>query len=156
MTKAHGGVLFLDEIGELPNEQLNKLLKVLEYRRVMLESSYYSRSNKKIPPYIHDIFRNGLPADFRLVGATTRKPEEIPEAVRSRCVEVFFDPLTRRDIVKIVSDAAQRGGVALDNGVREVIADYADSGRTAVKILQSAANTAWMEGRPVVSVEAVS
>ena len=153
VTKAHGGVLFLDEIGELPNEQLNKLLKVLEDRRVMLESSYYSRSNKKIPPYIHDIFRNGLPADFRLVGATTRKPEEIPEAVRSRCVEVFFDPLTRWDIVKIVSDAAQRGGVALDNGVREVIADYANSGRTAVKILQSAANTAWMEGRPVVSVE---
>ena len=32
----------------------------------------------KIPTYIHDVFKNGIPADFRLIGATTRKPEEIP------------------------------------------------------------------------------
>ena len=38
VTKAHGGVLFLDEIGELHPVQMNKLLKVLEDRRVMLES----------------------------------------------------------------------------------------------------------------------
>lgn len=153
VTKAHGGILFLDEIGELPTEQLNRLLKVLEDRRVMLESSYYSRSNKKIPTYIRDIFENGLPADFRLIGATTRKPEEIPEAVRSRCVEVFFNPLTRQDMVRIISEAAARSAIAVANGVRELIADYSDSGRTAVKILQSAANTAAMEGRPCISLE---
>ena len=33
VTKAHGGVLFLDEIGELHPIQMNKLLKVLEDRR---------------------------------------------------------------------------------------------------------------------------
>ena len=119
----------------------------------MLESSYYSRSNRKIPTYIRDIFENGLPADFRLIGATTRKPEEIPEAVRSRCVEVFFNPLTRQDMVRIISDAAARSAIAVANGVRELIADYSDSGRTAVKILQSAANAAAMEGRPCVSLE---
>ena len=34
VTKAHGGVLFLDEIGELHPTQMNKLLKVLEDRKV--------------------------------------------------------------------------------------------------------------------------
>ena len=152
VTKAHGGILFLDEIGELPNEQINKLLKVLEDRRVILESSYYSSGNRKIPVYIRDIFDNGLPADFRLIGATTRKPEEIPDAVRSRCIEVYFNPLSRADIVRIITEAALRCGAAIDNGVREIIADYASNGRDAVKLLQSAVNVAVMEGRPVVSV----
>jgi Lon-like ATP-dependent protease len=40
VSKAHGGVLFIDEIGELHSIQINKLLKVLEDRKVMLESSY--------------------------------------------------------------------------------------------------------------------
>ncbi|MGN1116081.1 MAG: ATP-binding protein [Candidatus Ornithomonoglobus sp.] len=152
VTKAHGGILFLDEIGELPNEQINKLLKVLEDRRVILESSYYSRRNRKIPAYIHDIFENGMPADFRLIGATTRKPQDIPEAIRSRCVEIYFSALSRADIVKIITEAALRCGVAMENGVRETIADYAQNGRDAVKLLQSAANLARMEGRPVISV----
>jgi len=34
VTKAHGGVLFIDEIGELHPIQINKLLKVLEDRKV--------------------------------------------------------------------------------------------------------------------------
>ena len=42
VTKAHGGVLFIDEIGELHPIELNKLLKVLEDRKVFLDSSYYS------------------------------------------------------------------------------------------------------------------
>ncbi len=152
VTKAHGGILFLDEIGELPNEQINKLLKVLEDRRVMLESSYYSRSNRKIPTYIHDVFTNGLPADFRLIGATTRKPEDIPEAIRSRCVEIFFNPLSRTDVIRIVADAALRCGTPIENGVKELIADRVTNGRDAVKLLRSAANLARMEGRPVVSL----
>src|SRR5659263_16991 len=78
VTKAHGGILFIDEIGELPSIQINKLLKVLEDRKVFFESSYYCPDDKNIPRHIHDIFQNGLPADFRLVGATTRMTEDIP------------------------------------------------------------------------------
>lgn len=152
VTRAHGGVLFLDEIGELPNEQINKLLKVLEDRRVHLESSYYSSQNKKIPAYIRDVFENGLPADFRLIGATTAEPEKIPEAIRSRCVEIYFSPLDRLEIVKIVSDASSRCGAILENGVREIIADYAPNGREAIKILRSAMNIARMEGRIAVTL----
>src|SRR5690606_24018550 len=90
VTKAHGGVLFIDEIGELHPIQMNKMLKVLEDRKVFLESAYYSEENQNIPMHIHDIFKNGLPADFRLIGATTRTPDEIPPAIRSRCLEIFF------------------------------------------------------------------
>jgi Lon-like ATP-dependent protease len=96
VTKAHGGILFLDEIGELHPVQMNKLLKVLEDRKVFLESAYYSQEDTNIPEHIHDIFQNGLPADFRLVGATTRLPEDISPALRSRCLEVFFQgPISR-------------------------------------------------------------
>ncbi len=82
MTKAHGGMLFIDEIGELHSIQLNKLLKVLEDRKVFLESAYYNEENQQIPRHIHDIFQNGLPADFRLVGQRreTRKKSRRPFA----------------------------------------------------------------------------
>ena len=79
-----------DEIGELHPVQMNKLLKVLEDRKVFLESAYYNEEDTNTPRHIHDIFQNGLPADFRLIGATTRPPEEIPPAIRSRCMEIFF------------------------------------------------------------------
>ena len=99
VTNAHGGVLFIDEIGELHPIQMNKLLKVLEDRKVLLESAYYNEENTQIPTHIHDIFKNGLPADFRLIGATTRTPSEIPPAIRSRCMEVFFRELTQDEIL---------------------------------------------------------
>ena len=57
---------------------MNKLLKVLEDRKVFLDSAYYNLlEDPNMPSYIKDIFDNGLPADFRLIGATTRSPEEI-------------------------------------------------------------------------------
>ena len=59
VTNAHGGVLFIDEIGELHPTQMNKLLKVLEDRKVYLESAYYNEENTQIPSHIHDIFKNG-------------------------------------------------------------------------------------------------
>ncbi|GMA52331.1 hypothetical protein GCM10025857_36880 [Alicyclobacillus contaminans] len=110
VTKAHGGMLFIDEIGELHPIQMNKLLKVLEDRKVFLESAYYSSEDSSIPPHIHDIFQNGLPADFRLVGATTRSPEDIPPAIRSRCLEVFFRPLGKDEIAEVVRKAAKKSG----------------------------------------------
>ena len=111
----------------------------------MFESAYYSEENKKIPTYIHDVFKNGIPADFRLIGATTRKPEEIPEAVRSRCVEIYFNPLTRDNIEKIIYGAAERIKINIEQNAVEMIARYAKNGRDAVKILQMAKNIIFLE-----------
>lgn len=108
VTKAHGGILFIDEIGELHPVETNKLLKVMEDRKVFLESAYYSSENPNVPMHIKDIFENGLPADFRLVGATTRSPEEMCPAIRSRCVEVFFRALNAEEIEKIAEDAVKK------------------------------------------------
>ncbi|MDD3765796.1 MAG: ATP-dependent protease LonB [Eubacteriales bacterium] len=147
VTKAHGGMLFIDEIGELHPIQMNKLLKVLEDRRVFLESAYYSSSDNNIPAHIHEIFLDGLPADFRLVAATTRTPEEIPPALRSRCVEIFFKPLTNDDIIKIAKNAAANAGVDFAEDTFPLIAKYAQNGRDAVSIVQIAASLAIYEGR---------
>ncbi len=150
VTRAHGGVLFIDEIGELSSVQMNKLLKVLEDRRVYFDSAYYSRDNTEIPKHIHEMFKNGLPADFRLIGATTRLPEEIPPALRSRCAEVFFKSLSRDDVKKIAKDAANKTDMKFHDEVFDLVAAYADNGRDAVNIIQTAESVSRMEGHNVV------
>ncbi|MBS3977181.1 MAG: ATP-dependent protease LonB [Syntrophomonadaceae bacterium] len=146
VTKAHGGVLFIDEIGELHPIQINKLLKVLEDRKVIMESTYYSSEDTNIPAHIHDIFQNGLPADFRLVGATTRMPEEIPPAIRSRCLEVFFRSLTADEILVIAKNAAKKINMEIEEEAVGVIARYATNGREAVNIVQIAAGLVTTSG----------
>ena len=150
VTKAHGGVLFLDEIGELHPIQMNKLLKVLEDRKVFLESSYYSSEDTNIPSHIHEIFQKGLPADFRLVGATTRTAEDISPALRSRCAEIYFRPLYPNEIAVIAKKASLKGGFRIENTVDELISKYAQNGRDAVNIIQMAGGIALVESRNTI------
>ncbi|MCS7173819.1 MAG: Lon family ATP-dependent protease [Armatimonadetes bacterium] len=138
VTKAHGGVLFIDEIGEMDPVLQTKLLKVLENKRVYFESSYYDPDDPAVPAYIKYLFEKGAPADFVLIGATTREPEDISPTLRSRCAEVFFDPLTQHDIEHIVRQAARRLGVGLDPKVPSLIASYTVEGRKAVQLLADA------------------
>lgn len=151
VTRAHGGVLFIDEIGELHPIQINKLLKVLEDRKVILESAYYSSEDTNIPSHIHDIFRNGLPADFRLVGATTRLPQEIPAAIRSRCQEIYFRPLLPGEIALIVRNAARKINLGIAGAAVEVIQQYATNGREAVNMVQLAAGVALTDKRQEIN-----
>lgn len=152
VTKAHGGILFIDEIGELHPIQMNKLLKVLEDRKVFLESAYYNSEDSHIPYHIHDIFQNGLPADFRLIGATTRGPESIPPALRSRCMEIYFRPLTQSEIKLVAENGAKKINFDMQAGVSEVIAKYATNGREAVNMIQTAVGINILEQRSKILI----
>ncbi|NLC38042.1 MAG: ATP-dependent protease, Lon family [Clostridia bacterium] len=138
VTDAHGGILFIDEIGEMDPLLLNKLLKVLEEKRVFFDSSYYDPEDEHIPQYIKKIFNEGAPADFVLIGATTRNPRELNPALRSRCAEVYFEPLTPAHIQEIVSKAAVKLGVEIDPEVPEIISEYTIDGRKANSMLADA------------------
>jgi len=155
VTKAHGGILFMDEIGELHTIELNKLLKVLEDRKVFLDSSYYSSENPNMPDYIKEIFDNGLPADFRLIGATTRSPEEIVPAIRSRCVEIFFKSLQQEDIIKIADNAVQKVNLKIDDDALKLVSRYCTNGREVVNLVQLASGIAINEDRIDISIEDV-
>src|SRR5690554_5542393 len=147
VTRAHGGILFIDEIGELHPIQMNKLLKVLEDRKVFLESAYYSTDDKNIPGYIHDIFQNGLPADFRLIGATTRQPHEIPPAIRSRCLEIYFSELKPEQLREISINAVKKINFEISDRALDLIEAYAVNGREVVNMVQLAGGIAISEKR---------
>ncbi|WP_191560695.1 ATP-dependent protease LonB [Metabacillus idriensis] len=153
VTHAHGGVLFIDEIGELHPIQMNKLLKVLEDRKVFLESAYYSEENTQIPNHIHDIFQNGLPADFRLIGATTRTPNEIPPAIRSRCLEVFFRDLEQEELAIVARKAAAKVNMKTSEQSISTLTSYVRNGREVVNMMQIAAGMAMTEDRKEITIE---
>lgn len=138
VSDAHGGILFIDEIGEIDPLLLNKLLKVLEDKRAFFDSSYYDPGNVQVPQWIKKLFDEGAPADFVLIGATTRDPSELNPALRSRCSEVFFVPLEPRDIQHIIRQAGQKLGVSLEENVPEIISEYVIEGRKANSILTDA------------------
>lgn len=137
-TDAHGGILFIDEIGEMDDMLQNKLLKVLEDKRVSFDSAYYDPSDPNVPKYIKKLFDEGAPADFILIGATTRDASEINPAIRSRCTEIYFEPLTPKDIEEIVINAAGKLKVELETGVASLIGEYTIEGRKAINILSDA------------------
>lgn len=138
VTDAHGGILFVDEIGEMDIMLQNKLLKVLEDKRAFFESAYYDPTDEKVPSYIKQLFEKGAPADFVLIGATTRDAQQINPALRSRCAEIYFEPLTPKHIVEIVYNAAKKLKAELENGVAELISEYTVEGRKAINILADA------------------
>ena len=138
VTDAHGGILFIDEIGEMDEMLQNKLLKVLEDKRAYFESAYYDPDDKRVPPYIRKLFEEGAPADFVLIGATTRDAEHINPALRSRCAEIYFEPLTPAHIHIIVENAAARLNVRLAEGAAQLISEYTIEGRKAINILADA------------------
>ena len=138
VTDAHGGILFIDEIGEMDVMLQNKLLKVLEDKRAYFESAYYDPTDERVPPYVRMLFENGAPADFVLIGATTREASAINPALRSRCAEIYFEPLTPAHIIEIVKNGAKKLNVELDDGIAETIAEYTIEGRKALNILADA------------------
>lgn len=138
VTDAHGGILFIDEIGEMDTTLQNKLLKVLEDKRAFFESAYYDPTDDRVPTYVRKLFEEGAPADFVLIGATTRDASAINPALRSRCAEIYFEPLTPEHIQTIVANAVKRLNAELADGAAELISEYTIEGRKAINILADA------------------
>lgn len=144
VTQAHGGILFIDEIGELDETLQNKLLKVLEDKRAYFESAYYDPTDPSVPKYIKKLFTEGAPADFVLIGATTREADRLNPALRSRCAEIYFEPLTPEYIKTIVNNAALKLKAKMAPGVADLISEYTIEGRKAINILADAYSNALM------------
>ncbi len=138
VTDAHGGILFIDEIGEMDELLQNKLLKVLEDKRAYFESAYYDPTDEKVPPYVRKLFEEGAPADFVLIGATTRDASHVNPALRSRCAAIYFEPLTPVQIVELLLKAADKLSAVLSREAAELISEYTVEGRKAVGILADA------------------
>jgi two-component system response regulator HydG len=79
--EAHGGFLFLDEIGELPNELQARLLRVLD------SGGEYQRLGESTPRH----------SDFRLLAATNRDPGQLKHDLLARLtVRIELPPLAQR------------------------------------------------------------
>lgn len=157
VTDAHGGILFIDEIGEMDPMLLNKLLKVLEDKRVFFESAYYDETDPNVPAYIKKLFKEGAPADFVLIGATTRDAGDLNPALRSRCAEVYFEPLIPKQIESIVQNAAAKLKVRMEDSVPLLISEYTIEGRKAVNLLADAYSLAlYRRGKGKRSVQKIS
>lgn len=156
VTDAHGGILFIDEIGEMDELLQNKLLKVLEDKRAYFESAYFDPTDEKVPPYIRKLFEEGAPADFVLIGATTREASHINPALRSRCAAIYFEPLTPAQIVELLLKAAEKLSAKLSREAAELISEYTVEGRKAVGILADAYSLAvnrLADGEPVENID---
>ncbi|NLA10916.1 MAG: ATP-dependent protease, Lon family [Firmicutes bacterium] len=147
VSDAHGGILFIDEIGEMDHTLQNRLLKVLEDKRVLFDSAYYDPTDTQVPKYIRLLFERGAPADFVLIGATTRPPEAISPAFRSRCSEVYFEPLTPVEIEEIVRSAAARLDLEIEPEALRLVSRCTGEGRRAVNLLIDAYGRALHELR---------
>lgn len=140
VTDAHGGILFIDEIGELDDTLQNEL--VLEDKRAYFDSAYFEPNDPNVPEYIKKLFTEGAPADFVLIGATTRDSYYLNPALRSRCAEIYFEPLTPKHIETIVLNAAHKLNAKLDDEVAQIISEYTIEGRKAINILADAYSNA--------------
>ncbi len=112
--RADGGILFLDEIGELSLSIQVKLLRVIETKTVF--------------PIGSDV---GIPLDIQIIAATNRDLKKLIEEnqfrsdlyYRLKNFEIEIPPLRVRkdDIVAIFSFYLQRAGLSLDHVDPDVI-----------------------------------
>ena len=92
-----------------------------------------------------------MPADFRLIAATTRTPEEILPAIRSRCVEVFFKSLTDKEISEIAKEAVKKVKLEIEESAIKLIGETCINGREAVNLVQLASGVIINEGRKIIT-----
>ena len=103
---ANGGVLFLDEIGDLPLDMQGNLLRVLQERKITRLGS-----------------TRAIPVDFRLVAATNVDLQEAIRAKRFRedlfyrmnVIQLQLPPLRERDgDVRILADVVLKNFLSIE------------------------------------------
>lgn len=77
-------------------------------------------------------------------------PHEIPPAIRSRCVEIFFRNLSQDEIRQVALNAVQKIDFELESGSIDVLTKYANNGRDGVNMIQIAAGIAMTEGKRII------
>lgn len=156
LAQAHMGILFIDEIGELCFAEQTALLTVLEegIERVSprLRNGEWI-DDPRTPVWMSDFVRNGVPASVILIGATTRQPNEIDAALRSRCEIVTFRQLNEDDRRGIVMRAALKLEVAISDEIAATIAASTSTGRDAARRVQLAANSAKRRGAREIDLD---
>jgi DNA-binding NtrC family response regulator len=116
-VQAEGGTLFLDEIGELPIEMQPKLLRALQERKVRAVGG-----------------DGETPFDTRIVTATNRDLEAEVAADRFR-----EDLLYRIDVVRVELPPLRMRGHDVLLLAQHFVEKYANAGRQATRISESAA-----------------
>src|SRR5690606_5950274 len=82
-----------------------------------------------------------------------RTPNEIPPAIRSRCMEVFFRELDHDEIITVSKKAVDKVGLTMNDSALSTLASYARNGREAVNLIQIAAGVAITDKRTYISEE---
>ena len=153
---AHLGVLFIDEIGELTPWSINSLLKILEDHKDILNKRELATTKALIPSWVQDFFDNGIPADFVLIGATTRQVSELPPALISRCEIIQFKELSEDHLVHIAKNVAEKFHVSLNPGVAISMAKSSRSGREIVRSVIIASGKAERDGRCAITLQDIA
>jgi len=128
------GKLYPEGIAIHPEAKLSDLIR--EHQVDLVALSYSDIPHVEVMHKASLVMAGG--ADFILIGATTRDPWTLNPALRSRCTEVFFEPLSPTDIQKIVMDAARKINVRLSSELAELISNYTVEGRKAIGLLADA------------------
>ena len=159
VSKAHGGVLFIDEIGEMDTANYNNLLKVIEDGKVsssMLGGSIRGPredgEETRFDEAELSLIKNGVPARFILIGATNKNPSELPRNFASRFVTVSFKPLSSLDRKRMVRDTAARVGMGITESAIEIISNFqSNQGREFVSVLTAAYSSALRRDSETIS-----
>lgn len=145
MARAHLGVLFIDEIGELRHESQTSLLTVLEegMERIQLRAHGEWMKDRRTPLWLREFVENGVPASFVLMGATTRHPKDLDAALRSRCEIVPIRALNVVERSEVARRTSVRLGIAISEEAAMQIARNTASPRATARgvVLAAAAAT---------------
>lgn len=80
-------------------------------------------------------------------------PNEIPPAIRSRCLEVFFRELEKDELKTVAKTAADKIEKNISEEGLDLLTSYTRNGREAVNMIQIAAGMAVTENRKDITIE---